>query len=92
VRLLELADDRCESSVEIAAYQLVVAAIRSATGPVEVRISRTDAQLRVSVAVPALADDVVDDVADRIGAVAGTVALHRTAGAVVLSAEIPCAS
>jgi len=88
----ELVDTRCPSSVEIAAYQVVLAAVRSATGPVEVRIRHDPARLIVDVALPSMPDDAVDDVADRIGAVDGTVSLARKDDGTTLSAEIPCGS
>ena len=92
VTIRELADERCRSSVEIAAYQLVVATIRSATGPVDLRIRRLAGHLQVDVALPAISDDVVEDVADRVGAVDGTVSVRRSAGTATVAAEIPCAS
>jgi signal transduction histidine kinase len=92
IRIGELVEDRCTPASEIAAYQLVVAAVRSATGAVDVRIQRIQGQLRVEVALLAIADDVVEDVADRVGAVDGTVSVSRSAGMAKVIAEIPCAS
>jgi len=88
----ELDDARCPSSVEIAAYQLVVAAVRSATGAVDVRVSRVAERLQVEVALPAIEDDVVQDIADRVGAVDGTLTVTRTAVRTTVVAGLPCAS
>ena len=92
VTIRELADEPCPSSVEIAAYQLVAATIRSATGPVDLRIRRLAGHLQVEVSLSAISDDVVEDVADRVGAVDGTVSVRRSAGTAIVAAEIPCAS
>jgi hypothetical protein len=70
----------------------LIAAIRSATGPVDVRFRRVAGHLQVDVALPAISDEVVEDVADRVGAVDGTVTVRRSAGTTTVAAEIPCAS
>ena len=80
------------ASVEIAAYQLVVAAVRSATGTVEVRVRHVAGRLHVEVALPAIEDDVVQDIADRVGAVDGTITMARKAEHTSLVADLPCAS
>ena len=83
---------RCPRSVEIAAYQMVVAAVRSATGAVEVRVREVAGRLYVEVALPAIEDDVVQDIADRVGAVDGTITIVRKAELTSLVGDLPCAS
>ncbi|HEY7971154.1 MAG TPA: histidine kinase dimerization/phosphoacceptor domain-containing protein [Candidatus Limnocylindrales bacterium] len=92
VIIRELDDVRCPRSVEIAAYQMVVAAVRSATGAVEVRVREVAGRLYVEVALPAIEDDVVQDIADRVGAVDGTITIVRKAELTSLVGDLPCAS
>jgi len=92
VAIRQLDDARCPSSIEIAAYQLVVAAVGSATGTVEVWVRRDTEHLQVEVALTAIEDDVVQDIADRVGAVDGNTMVTRDAGRTTIVADLPCAS
>ena len=92
VTIRELVDDRCPSTSEIAAYELVLGAVRAATGPVEIGIRRDPTHLVVDMALPSIPDEVAEDVTDRVGAVDGTVSLTRSRQGVTLEARIPCGS
>jgi len=88
----ELDDARCRPSVEMAAYQLVLAAVRSATGAVDIRVRRLAGKAHVQVALPGIEDDVAQDIGDRVGAVDGVLRVTRTPAGVTLAAELPCGS
>ena len=46
----------------------------------------------MEVALPAIVDDVVQDIADRVGAVDGTITIVRKAELTSLVGDLPCAS
>ena len=85
--------DPIEGSVAEAAYALVAEAVALGTGPVAARATREDGSLAVVVEGPEMPDEIVLDLADRIGAVDGVLTTSRpSAGRTELTAEIPCAS
>jgi signal transduction histidine kinase len=93
VTLASLPPGRMNRRAEMAAYHVVAEAVRAATGPVHVDVAATDQLLRVAVEGVDLPADVLLEVADRVGAADGEVAVERSAGGpAFLRATIPCVS
>ena len=93
VRMEPIDVDPLDAPIAEAAYSLVAESVSLGRGSVEVRATRTDGVLKLEVDGPDLPADVLLDLADRIGAVDGTLtATRRSAGRTHLLAEIPCAS
>jgi hypothetical protein len=76
-----------------AAYAVVSEVVTQGSGPVDVTATRDARTLTVVVSGPDLADDLLVELGDRIGALEGILAVaHPAPGRMELRVEIPCAS
>jgi signal transduction histidine kinase len=93
VRLGSMEVDPLEVPVAEAVYALVAEVVGLGEGPVTAHATRDDGALAVVVEGPNVPDEVILELADRIGAVDGVLTASRpTPGRTTLAAEIPCAS
>ncbi len=93
VRVGHIEVDRLEPAVAEAAYAVVSEVVTQGSGSVDVSATRDARTLTVIVSGPDLADDLLVELGDRIGAVEGILAVaHPARGRMELRAEIPCAS
>jgi hypothetical protein len=83
LRLLDLSEKRAPEAVESAAYRMVIGVLRASDGPVDARTACDDGFLTVE-SRGAIAD--VQEIADRVGALDGTLAV---AGDGTLVARLP---
>jgi signal transduction histidine kinase len=92
VTISGMIEDRFDPMVEAAAYHVVAEVLRAGRGPVRIRVSREDRTLGVRMSLAALPELVDVDLADRVGAVDGSIDIVRHDGRVDLWAELPCGS
>jgi signal transduction histidine kinase len=95
IRIEHLPERRLDSAVESAAYRVVADTVKRALGtPVSVAARTDGRRLVVEIASDGPIAEVADlgDLEDRVGALDGTLELHRTDGHVRIRAEIPCES
>jgi signal transduction histidine kinase len=93
VVIREMVEQRFDPAIEVAAYHVVADTVRVGTSTVEIRARQDGGTLRVEVSGTRVPVDVTEDIADRVGAVDGTVAMIEDgSSATTLIAEIPCGS
>jgi hypothetical protein len=86
----EMVEDRFPAAIEVAAYHVVADALRGGLGPLRIRARRTEAQLMVEVTAQHIPEDVAEEIADRVGAVDGSLDRSRNDdGSMTLIAEMP---
>jgi signal transduction histidine kinase len=91
VAIVEMVEERFEPAIEVAAYHVVADVVRDGVGPFRIRARRTGDRLTVEIRASEIPEEIVVDVADRVGAVDGSSAAVRDDGGfVILTAEIPC--
>jgi signal transduction histidine kinase len=88
-----MVEDRYEQPIEAAAYHVVADAARAANGPLKVAATRTMQRLRIEVSAIGISEHVAEEIADRVGAVDGTLTIVQDADrGMTLIAELPCGS
>jgi hypothetical protein len=86
----EMVEERFHAAIEVAAYHVVADAVRGGLGPLRIRARRTEAQLVVEVTAQHIPEDVAEEIADRVGAVDGSLERSRNDdGSITLFAEMP---
>jgi signal transduction histidine kinase len=86
----EMVEERFHAAIEVAAYHVVADAVRGGRGPLRLRARRTEAQLVVEVTAQHIPEDVAEEIADRVGAVDGSLERSRNDdGSITLFAEMP---
>jgi signal transduction histidine kinase len=86
--------DRLDPNVEAAAYAVVAGVSAAATGPVRVAGERSGDDLVLTVSAHAVPADVIEELADRVGAIDGRldVELDKARDGLSLRAVMPCGS
>ncbi len=87
-----MVEDRFDPMIEAAAYHVVAEAVHGGQGPIRIGSARIQERLVIKVSMPALPERIAEDLADRIGAVDGLLAVTRGTDEVDLNVEIPCGS
>jgi len=87
----DMVEERFAPAIEIAAYHVVADVVRGGAGPFRIRARHAGDLLTVEINAAAIPEEIVEDLADRVGAVDGAAVAVRDPGlAAILSAEIPC--
>jgi len=89
ISIPEMVQERFDATAEVAAYHVVADVVRAGCGPFRVRARRTHERFTVEIAASEIPADVSDEIADRIGAVDGSLERHRDDVWSTLVAEIP---
>jgi signal transduction histidine kinase len=87
-----MVEDRFDPMVEAAAYHVVAETLRGGRGPVQISATRNEQGLAIKVTLDDLPGHIAEDLADRVGAVDGSIAVTRQGDQVDLQVEIPCGS
>ena len=86
----ELVDERFDPAIEVAAYHVVADIARGGVGPFRIRARRRGERLTIEMTASSIPGPITEEVADRVGAVDGSVERILHGGAsTVLIAEIP---
>jgi signal transduction histidine kinase len=87
----DMVEERFDPVIEVAAYHAVADVVRGGVGAFRVNARRDGERLTISVEASAIPEQTAEDVADRVGAVDGSVEIVRNGEAsMTLIAEIPC--
>jgi signal transduction histidine kinase len=89
ISIPEMVQERFDATAEVAAYHVVADVVRAGSGPFRVRARRTHERFTVEIAASEIPADVSDEIADRVGAVDGSLERHRDGAWSTLVAEIP---
>ena len=92
VTIAAMVEDRFDPMVEAAAYHVVAEALRVGKGPIRIRATRNQQRLAIEVSLEELPERSAEDLADRVGAVDGSLTVARDGDRVQLDVEIPCGS
>jgi signal transduction histidine kinase len=91
VTIVEMVEGRFDPAIEVAAYHVVADTLRGCVGPLRVRARRDGERLTVEVTATEIAEPLAEEIADRVGAVDGSVERSSYGdGTITLIAEIPC--
>jgi signal transduction histidine kinase len=91
VTIVEMVEGRFDPAIEVAAYHVVADTLRGGVGPLRVRARRDGERLTVEVTATEIAEPLAEEIADRVGAVDGSVERSSYGdGTITLIAEIPC--
>jgi signal transduction histidine kinase len=89
--IIEMVEERFDPAIEVAAYHVVADVVRGSVGPFRIGARRDAERLIVDVTASHIPNQVAEEIADRVGAVDGSVEHVRDGGATIrLIAEIPC--
>jgi signal transduction histidine kinase len=95
ISVTSMPKERLRSSVETAAYFVIAQALERSDGVAFVGVAREDGRLVINIKRASVADNAdfearLSEIADRVGALNGTVHVRRPGGELLISAEIPC--
>jgi hypothetical protein len=91
VTIVEMVEGRFDPAIEVAAYHVVADTLRGGVGPLRVHARRDGERLTVEVTATEIAEPLAEEIADRVGAVDGSVERSSYGdGTITLIAEIPC--
>jgi hypothetical protein len=89
--IVDMVEERFDRVIEVAAYHVVADVVRGGVGGFRISARRDGEWLMISVEASAIPEQIVEDVADRVGAVDGSVEVVRHGEAsMTLIAEVPC--
>jgi signal transduction histidine kinase len=89
--VVEMIEGRFDPTIEVAAYHVVADTVRGVHGPLRIRARHHGERLTVSVTATEIPERIAEEVADRVGAVDGSVETSPDGdGLMTMIAEIPC--
>ncbi|MEA2607404.1 MAG: hypothetical protein QOI00_2161 [Chloroflexota bacterium] len=89
--IVEMIEGRFDPAIEVAAYHVVADMLRAGVGPLWVRARRNGERLTVKVTATEIPEPIAEEIADRVGAVDGSVERFPDGdAAMTLMAEMPC--
>jgi signal transduction histidine kinase len=93
VTVVDMVEERFDPAIEVAAYHVVADVVRGGVGPFRIRARRRGERLVIEITAPEIPESIAEEVADRVGAVDGSLESIRSAEAsTTLLAELPCGS